>query len=83
MQFPLDIGIQEMYADIEIDDFAKLIEEDTLIEKCFGQTLKVTSSVNMANGQMKREVKEFKELAILPTSEQKEASEQRSEHAIP
>jgi hypothetical protein len=40
-QHPLDIGINELYQDIEANNFLDLIDDENFIENRFGKTIKV------------------------------------------
>lgn len=59
----MEIGMQELYSDLEVNNFLDLIDNDQLIENNFGETIKVCLNVNKKTGQMQREVKEYQHLA--------------------
>ncbi len=59
----MEIGMQELYSDIEVNNFLDLIENEHLIENNFGETIKVSLNVNKKTGQTKREVREYQHLA--------------------
>jgi hypothetical protein len=35
-QFPLEVGLEEIYGDIEVEDMNELFDDDTIIETNFG-----------------------------------------------
>jgi hypothetical protein len=46
----VEIGIEELYSDIEANNFLDLIDNENLIENNFGETIKVSISINRKTG---------------------------------
>lgn len=49
-QFPIEIGAAELYSDIEVNNFIDLIDNDQLLENNFGETIKVSITINKQTG---------------------------------
>ncbi len=58
-QFPLEIGANQYYQEMEIDDFNQLFWNQRLIEKKFGRSIKVT--LECVGGTAARKVTEHVE----------------------
>jgi len=56
---PLEIGAEQYYDMIEVDDFNKLFTNPNHIDECFGKTLSVT--LNLERREIKRDIIEHPE----------------------
>ncbi len=51
--------MQELYSDIEANNFLDLIDNEHLIENNFGETIKVSVNINRKTGETTRKVREY------------------------
>ena len=56
LQFPINIGAEELYQDIEVDDMYELFDDEYLIENNFGVSIKVQLEVNTTTKGLNRKV---------------------------
>jgi hypothetical protein len=40
-QFPVDVGVDQIYGDIEVNDISAMLEEKISIDDIFGKSIKV------------------------------------------
>lgn len=58
-QFPLELGGDQLYNDIETDDMNELFENDQYTSELFGQSIKVELNMNVKQKSAKRKVMEY------------------------
>lgn len=62
--FPLELDSADIYNNLEVNNFNELFNDESIIEKRFGKTIRAELFQNKETGKLKRRVKEFKNLTV-------------------